>query len=96
MNGANCVVNSNISRSMTANDRKAWQFLKINCRRAVASSVTEPHMKINPDKETISWEVRHMISAHPLSIVITKVLSFALAAGVVIFVSLLLLTLRHA
>jgi len=37
-----------------------------------------------------------MISAHALSGVITKVLAFALAAGVLVFLSLLLLTLRHA
>ena len=36
-----------------------------------------------------------MISAHALSGLITKVLGFALAAGVVIFVLLLLLTLTH-
>jgi len=37
-----------------------------------------------------------MISAYALSNVITKVLGFALVAGVLIFVALLFLTLRHA
>ena len=37
-----------------------------------------------------------MISAHALSGVIIKVLTFALAAGVLGFLLLLLLTLRHA
>jgi hypothetical protein len=37
-----------------------------------------------------------MMSAHVLSGVITKVLYFSLAAGVLVFVLLLLLTLRHA
>jgi putative effector of murein hydrolase LrgA (UPF0299 family) len=52
-------------------------------------------METNPDKET-AVGASAMISAHALSDVITRVLSFTLAAGVFGFLLLLLLTLRHA
>jgi hypothetical protein len=52
-------------------------------------------MQTNSDKETTMGGTT-MISAHALSGVILKVLSFSLAAGVLIFIGLLLLTLRHA
>jgi hypothetical protein len=72
-----------------------WQPRKINCSRTIVSSATERHMQTNSDKETTMGGTT-MISTHALSGVILKVLSFSLAAGVLIFVGLLLLTLRHA